>query len=176
MRSTSCQFRGARPIAAPYRSIGRYGRHLAAAVFALAALAFTQSAAAQTIEGIWLDDSGKGAVELRRCGVSLCGHIVWLSQPRDRAGRPITDELNPSVNRRNRPICGLQVIGRLEPQGDGTWDRGWIYDPKEGKAYDVMLRLKSADQLVVTGYLGLKFLSESFVWRRAPGNLKRCSV
>jgi uncharacterized protein (DUF2147 family) len=174
MRRSSCSFRGTIPATSAMRRIRR-PRALFVALTAILLMGSAPNGERPIgVEGIWYDDTGKGAVEIHRCGEVLCGHIVWLRNPTDRSGQPLTDELNPSSNRRSRPICGLQVIGRLAEQPNGTWDHGWIYDPKRGKAYDVMLRLKSRNTLVVTGYVGVKFLSESFVWHRAPGNLARC--
>lgn len=132
--------------------------------------------AKRDISGVWIDDTGKGAIEIRPCGKSMCGHIVWLRQPLKRSGEPLTDELNPKKSRRKRPICGLQVIGRLKPQSNGSWDNGWIYDPKQGQAFDVAIKRSSANKLVVIGYLGVKILSETFVWRRAPADLNRCDI
>ncbi|HXF53448.1 MAG TPA: DUF2147 domain-containing protein [Hyphomicrobiaceae bacterium] len=129
-----------------------------------------------TYEGVWYDDTGQGAVEIAPCGDRLCGRIVWLRSPTDAAGRPLVDDLNPDPARRGQPICGLYVIGELKRQRDGSWDQGWIYDPKVGKAYDVELRLRAADTLQVTGYLGVKFLSETLIWKRAPDNLRRCDI
>lgn len=137
----------------------------------------TTSAAAQDkIAGVWLDDSGKGAIEIKACASSMCGYIVWLKESNGRNGRPLRDRLNPEPTRRNQPICGLQVIGRLKPQQDGSWDQGWIYDPKQGKAFDVEIRRVSANGLQVKGYLGMKFLSETFVWRRVEGEFVRCKA
>ena len=124
--------------------------------------------------GVWFDDTGEGAIELQPCGSSLCGRIVWLKSPTDKAGKPLVDGYNPEATARSRPICGLPVIGGVKPQRDGGWDEGWIYDPKEGKSYDVELKLKSPSQLQVTGYLGVKLLSETMVWTRAPADLKKC--
>lgn len=126
--------------------------------------------------GLWYDDTGQGAVEITQCGDRLCGRIVWLKTPVDTSGQLLVDDLNPDPARRRRPICGLDVIGDVKRQRNGTWDEGWIYDPKEGKAYDVELKLRSADTLLVTGYLGVKFLSETLTWKRAPDNLKRCDT
>ncbi|MEL6297353.1 MAG: DUF2147 domain-containing protein [Pseudomonadota bacterium] len=131
-------------------------------------------ASAAEVEGLWYDDSGKGAVRIIRCGQALCGRIAWLAEPNDKRGRPLTDGNNPKSARRNRPICGLQVIGRLAQQGGGGWDNGWIYDPKTGKSYDVAIELQSRNRLAVTGYLGLKFLSRTLIWRRAPDTLPSC--
>lgn len=136
------------------------------------AMSFAQTPPPMT--GVWYDDTGNGAVEIMPCGDRLCGRIVWLRNPTDKAGRPVTDSLNPDPAQRQRPVCGLQVIGDLKPQRDGAWDEGWIYDPKEGKSYDVQLTLRARDRLQVMGYIGTKFLSETFIWTRAPAELKRC--
>jgi uncharacterized protein (DUF2147 family) len=117
--------------------------------------------------GLWIDHTGRGAVEIAPCDEGLCGHIVWMSQPLDNAGRPLVDQLNENKGLRNRPICGLQIIGGLQKMQDGSWDRGWIYDPEQGESFDVELRLRSPNVLQVTGYKGLKFLSETFQWKRA---------
>jgi uncharacterized protein (DUF2147 family) len=129
-----------------------------------------------TVIGVWIDDTGQGAVEIAPCGDRLCGRVVWLKQQADSSGRPVTDANNPDPTRRSRPVCGLPVIGNLARQQDGSWDGGWIYDPKEGKSYDVEVRLSAPDRLRVTGYLGVKFLSESFLWTRAPTELARCQL
>jgi uncharacterized protein (DUF2147 family) len=125
--------------------------------------------------GIWLDHTGRGAVELAPCGNRLCGRIVWLQDPNDKNGRPFADGNNPRRALRGRPICGLQIIGNLKHVGRGVWDRGWIYDPEKGERYDVELRRKG-NRLRVLGYAGLKFLSETMYWTQAPEDLKVCAA
>ncbi len=126
--------------------------------------------------GVWYDDTGKGAIEISPCGERLCGRIFWLKEPAAADGQPLTDVFNPDPRLRQRSICGLQVIGDLKLQPNGAWDTGWIYDPKEGKSYDVEIKLRTPDRLQVKGYLGVKFLSETFFWQRAPTELPRCSA
>ncbi|MGD9806714.1 MAG: DUF2147 domain-containing protein [Hyphomicrobiaceae bacterium] len=117
--------------------------------------------------GVWIDHTGRGAVEISPCGQGLCGRIVWLQQPLDQQGQPLRDKLNENRRLRDRPICGLQILGDLKPMRDGSWDSGWIYDPEQGESFDVEVRLTAPDVLQVTGYKGLKFLSETFRWQRA---------
>lgn len=131
---------------------------------------------ANTFAGVWYDDTGQGAIEIAPCGEKLCGRIVWLKNPNDQTGRPLQDGYNPEAAKRSRPICGLPVIGDLKRQRNGSWDAGWIYDPKEGKSYDVELALRGRDRLAVTGYLGTKFFSETFIWTRAPATLPKCTT
>lgn len=159
--------------------------HLAAllAAAAIAALPLVSIAQAQPAPGVnlpaeagvWYDDTGRGAVEIAPCGENLCGHIVWLNQPLNEKGQPLRDVYNPQPSRRGQPICGLQVLGNLSRQPDGSLDGGWVYDPKVGKAYDVELRLNSPDHLLVRGYTGLKILGKTLNWRRADRPLPSCT-
>ena len=117
--------------------------------------------------GIWIDHTGRGAVEIAPCASDLCGRIIWLKEPNDKQGRPLRDARNEDKGQRNRAICGLQIIGGLKPQRDGSWDNGWIYDPEQGESFDVEIRVRGANGLQVKGYKGLKFLNETFQWTRA---------
>jgi uncharacterized protein (DUF2147 family) len=125
--------------------------------------------------GLWIDDTGTGAVEISPCGRKLCGRIVWLQEPLDKNGKPLIDDLNPTAGQRGKPVCGLQVLGNLERQSDGTWDNGWVYDPKVGESFDLAVELRGPSQLVITGYKGLKLFSKKFVWTRAGGALPPCA-
>lgn len=148
---------------------------VAAIVSLCAALSAGASQARSDISGIWYDDTAKGAIELYPCGDNFCGRIVWLRRPTGKSGQPLRDAHNPEPNQRQRPICGLPVVADIHPQSDGTWDGGRIYDPKVGKTYDVAIERLSPRQLRITGYLGVRLFGKSFVWQRAPSDLKRCN-
>src|SRR3990167_9224402 len=83
--------------------------------------------------GVWINHTGRGAVEIRPCGTAgrdvnrLCGLIVWLKDPNNKRGEPLTDGYNPEPSKRRRPICGLPVLGALQRVEEG-WDNGWVYD------------------------------------------------
>ena len=144
------------------------------------------SFARDNIEGIWINETGRGAVQILPCldtgnyihtttgSAILCGHIVWIDPDRDERGQPLKDTLNEDPEKRKRVICGLQIISDLKYQMDGTWEKGRIYDPRRGRTFDVAARLLSEDQLEVTGYLGAKFLGKSFVWKRASQDIGTC--
>ncbi len=123
----------------------------------LAVLTAAPAVAADRPEGIWLDHDQRGAVLIASCGAGLCGTVVWV---REDAGRQ---------------ACGLQVIGDLRQVATGVWDNGWILDPEVGEKFDVELTLRADGTLQVLGYLGVKSLSETFEWRRAPADLELCA-
>jgi uncharacterized protein (DUF2147 family) len=108
--------------------------------------------------GVWIDHTGRGAVEIKECAGGLCGRIVWLK-----------DAANSSV-------CGTQVIGSVRKTAPDTWDNGWIYDPDKNARYSVELKTIGTDKLRVMGYMGSKLFSETFTWKRAGADLKRCDA
>lgn len=132
-------------------------RLVAIATIAAAAGGTAASAAAQPT-GVWIDHTGRGAVEIAECasGGGLCGHVVWIKDSK------------------NRSACRTQIIGNARPVGSNTWDRGWIVDPDDNARYSVELKPMGEDRLRVTGYMGSKLFSETMVWKRAPADLERC--
>jgi uncharacterized protein (DUF2147 family) len=151
------------------RTMTRFATALCIAALPLSAWVSTEASATGATElGLWIDDTGDGAVDIAPCGNKLCGRIYWLRAPLDKKGKPLTDDLNPSAAKRSQPVCGLQVLGALQRQGDGSYDAGWVYDPKVGEAYDAAIQLKDANHLVLTGYKGMKLFGKKFIWTRAP--------
>lgn len=130
---------------------------LAAATLAAAVTASIGARADESVLGVWLDHTGRGAVEITDCGDAVCGKVVWVG-----------DEANAKG-------CGLQILGDVKPVGDGTFDGGWIYDPDRDAKFDVELAPQAGGKLTVVGYKGIKLFSETFTWTRAPDNLQRCS-
>jgi uncharacterized protein (DUF2147 family) len=154
---------------------GSAARLLPALAVGLLALA-SEGHAARPEQGVWLNDTGEGAIEIYICEDNanrLCGRIVWLKEPLNAEGKPKRDRYNPAPENQFRPICGLPTIGNLGLMSDGTFDGGWIYDPKTGKQYSAALKM-SGQNLVVTGYLGIKMLGKSFTWTPAPPEIARC--
>jgi len=148
---------------------GRARLALALALALPAAIVGLKPAASQPspMVGLWIDHTGRGAVEITSCGASLCGHIAWLKEPNQPNGKPLVDK-------KGRPVCGLQIIGEVKKKNDGSWDDGWIYDPDEDEQFSVELKMKPDGNLQVLGYLGVKMLGETFVWTRAPATQARC--
>jgi uncharacterized protein (DUF2147 family) len=125
------------------------------------------SAAAQApvadVAGVWIDHTGQGAVEIAPCGNRMCGRVVWLKNPEHRS-------------KSGKLICGAQILGDLRQEARAVWDSGWIYNPEDEERFSAALELANADTLMVTGYLGIKLLGETFTWKRATTRLEYCAT
>lgn len=121
--------------------------------------------------GIWVNDKKKVGVRIEDCAGLLCGRIVWLKKPRDAGGHPKRDEHNPNAALRDRPLCGLKILGGFRRVAENTWSDGRIYDPSDGRTYSSTLTLESDGTLKVRGYLGLSLFGRTVAWARArnPG-------
>jgi uncharacterized protein (DUF2147 family) len=133
-------------------------RTLQAAALAVVSFGTTSGLAALEPTGLWYDHTGRGAVEIVKCGANLCGRLVWLKDAS------------------NKSACGTQIIGNVKPVAGGAWDGGWIYDPEDDAKYSVEITPIGSEKLKVVGYAGSKLLSETMIWRRAPADLKRCNA
>jgi len=136
-------------------------RGLRAAALAAGLLSAAPALAASDPQGIWMNDTGRGAIEIKDCGGKLCGHVVWVKDPAaDAKG------------------CGRQIIGDLVSAGSGVWggDDAWIYSPEKKKNFNVEITPLADGKLKVKGYAGLSFLSKTMIWTKAPDDLQRCST
>lgn len=124
--------------------------------------------------GYWLTQNGKAIVLMSPCGTQTCGQMVWTATPRDDAGNLKLDVKNSDNAKRDRPICGLQLVGGMKREGAGTWQDGWIYNPRNGETYSAEMRAVSADQLKVRGYLGISLLGKSQIWTRVTDDRGGC--
>jgi len=127
---------------------------------AVSLAACSTAVAAPSPLGVWIDQTGRGAVEITDCGGRLCGRLVWFK-----------DE------KHSKQGCNFQIIGNVKPIGGNKWDGGWIVDPDKdpNKKYDVEITPIGDTKLRVMGYAGMKFLSETMTWTRAPADLRKCN-
>ncbi len=128
------------------------------ASFAFAMLSTAGAHADTSPLGVWIDHTGRGAVEIIECDGKLCGRVAWTKDAGDAKD------------------CGKQIIGNVAPVGKNKWDNGWIYDPDRGRKFDVELTALDNGKLRVKGYAGTKWLSETFTWKRAPADLQTCAA
>ena len=114
--------------------------------------------------GIWLTEKGDARVKVTKCGNGLCGVVVWLKEPIDRAtGRPQVDDKNPNPTLRTRPVIGISLFIGMRPSASGKWT-GQIYNADDGGTYVSHVSFVGDDALRVEGCVGMICGSET--WTR----------
>jgi uncharacterized protein (DUF2147 family) len=116
-------------------------------------LVATAPAHAADPTGTWLTQQSDARIRISHCGKGICGTIVWLKEPIDRAtGKPQVDDKNPNPAMRNRKIIGLRIFA-LQPGSSGKWT-GKIYNADDGKSYDASVTVPGPAKLEVQGCAG----------------------
>ncbi len=126
-------------------------------------------AAAKSPVGVWLTKGGKSRVEVTKCGVNLCGAIVWLKEPNGKDGKPKLDKNNPNSTKHKRPLVGLKILTGFTQDEDepNIWRGGRIYNPSDGKTYKCKITAATDGTLKVRGYVGISLFGKTQTWTPA---------
>lgn len=127
----------------------------------LIALAFAAPASPAEARGLWKTPSG-GHIRLAACGADICGSVV--TSPHLRENPEQNDALNANPSLRSRKIKGLRTL-QVSPTGAGEWNKGWVYNPEDGKTYKAELKLLGGGKLKMTGCIA-RPLCQSQTWTR----------
>ena len=125
------------------------------------------SAEGDRLEGIWEPSNGRARVKIDKIGNKYYGRIVWLSERNDpETGEPKTDKNNPDESMHDVPLLGYRMLKDFEYTGDDEWTEGTIYDPLNGSTYSCVINMKDENTLDIRGYIGVKTLGRTDVWKR----------
>jgi uncharacterized protein (DUF2147 family) len=132
-----------------------------------AALAQAPPDAGDRLIGVWEPSHGKARVKIEKIGAKYYGKIVWLREPNDpNTGQPKVDKNNPDESLRTVPLRGYRLLKDFTYGGNEEWSEGTIYDPENGNTYSCVITLKDANTLDIRGYIGVKALGRTDVWKR----------
>ncbi len=135
------------------------------AIFAYVSL-FAQ-APADAITGKWLNEDKDAHIEVYKESGKYFGKIVWLKDPIDEVtGKPKLDDENDDEALQSRPILGLVILKDFIYDGDGEWEDGTIYDPKNGSTYDCYIQFGDDKTLKIRGYIGISWIGRNTYWTR----------
>jgi uncharacterized protein (DUF2147 family) len=122
---------------------------------------------ADDILGIWFNEEKDAKVEIYKEGDKYYGKIIWLNEPNEPAtGLPKLDDENEDESLRNRPVMGLILVKDFNYDGEGLYEDGEIYDPKNGSTYSCYMKFESMNQLKVRGYIGISLIGRTTYWTR----------
>ncbi len=69
---------------------------------------------------------------------------------------------------KDAPFIGLVIVNGMQRNGL-SYENGTILDPRDGSVYRAVMELSPDGQrLTVRGFMGIKLLGQSQVWRRLP--------
>lgn len=119
------------------------------------------------IVGTWQVGSKEAHVTIFKTGSYYYGKISWLKNPHDEHGKPKTDIKNHDEQQRGKHILGLLLLKSFEYNAhENTWDKGTIYDPKNGKTYSCKLSMTNMNTLEVRGYVGISMIGRTDTWTK----------
>ncbi|MEZ4758161.1 MAG: DUF2147 domain-containing protein [Flavobacteriales bacterium] len=122
---------------------------------------------ADRLIGVWEPSNGKARVKVEKIGGKYYGKIVWLREPNDPAtGAPKVDKNNPDESQRTVPLRGYRLLKDFTYGGNDEWTEGTIYDPENGSTYSCVITMKDANTLDIRGFIGVKALGRTDVWKR----------
>lgn len=133
----------------------------------LVMITYSQAPSAETILGTFLNEDQDAHVQIYKENGKFYGKIVWLKEPNEPAtGLPKLDDENEEESLRSRPVMGLVILKDFIYDGDGEWEDGTIYDPKNGKTYDCYMEFDDEGVLKIRGYIGVSWIGRSTYWTR----------
>ncbi len=141
-------------------------KKLAVIIFAILLSSNLIANSSSKIIGVWLNDAKTAQIETYMKGDLLFAKIVWLKEPNNEKGKPKLDINNPNNGSKNRKVLGIDMLMSYRYNGKDMWEDGTIYNVKNGKIYDSYIEINDKDELLLTGYLGAKWLGQTVIWTR----------
>jgi uncharacterized protein (DUF2147 family) len=121
---------------------------------------------ADAILGVWFNAEKDAKIEVYKSNGNYFGKVIWLKFPLDAKGKPKVDIENPDPKLQTRPRLNLVVLTNLKSKGAGEYEKGKIYDPKNGKTYSCQAEFKNAKTLALRGYIGVSLIGRTSEWTR----------
>jgi uncharacterized protein (DUF2147 family) len=112
------------------------------------------------ILGEWLSAKKDTRILIFKEGERYRGRVLWGT------GSSPKDVKNPDPALRNRDVIGMVILNGFKYDGDGVWEKGTIYDPREGKTYDCKMTIKEDGRLNIRGYVGVSLFGRTEIWTR----------
>ena len=110
--------------------------------------------------GIWVTEDNLGKIEIYKQGNKFFGKIIWAKDPEK------LDLNNPNEKLRNRKVVGVEILKDFVFSEKNTWNNGTVYDPKNGKTYSCIMKLRNEKELEIRGYIGFSWIGRSSIWSR----------
>lgn len=122
---------------------------------------------ADRIIGEWINEDKDTRIEIYKNGDEYFGKLVWAEDLFEADGKTSRKDLrNTDEKLRSRNLHNVNLLHNFIFDED-LWDDGKMYDPKSGKTYSCLIRLRK-EQMEVRSYVGIPLLGRSTYWDRVP--------
>ena len=127
--------------------------------------------------GFWLNQAQGWVVETKLCSSGLCGYLVGFRK-NNIPGHVARDRKNPDPKERDKPLCGLMLLGSFQPSKNepGKWEDGWVYDPENGSTYTGNAEMIDPNTIKLRGYVVIPLFGRTLTLTRETGTINRCSA
>jgi uncharacterized protein (DUF2147 family) len=119
---------------------------------------------ADEIIGIWELEDHSSKMEIYKEDGKYFGKLLYGEDVINENGTSKKDIENPDASLRGQNIIGSTYIKNLKFDGK-EYDNGNVYDSSTGKTWSCYVRLKDG-KLHFTGYMGVKWLGQTYVYHR----------
>jgi len=114
----------------------------------LMAVAF--NAHGQDLPGVWLTKDGISKIEIYKAKNGLYyGKLIWTKDQSEKA----------------KTFHGAMILTGLKKEGNVEY-QGEAHDPEQHKTYSCTIKVKSADELDLRGYVGISIIGRTERWTR----------
>ncbi|WP_428665172.1 DUF2147 domain-containing protein [Runella sp.] len=121
---------------------------------------------ADAILGVWLNADKDGKIQIYKSGNEYFGKLIWGKNLYESDGKtPKKDVKNSDATLKGRPLLNMPILEHYVFQ-KGEWRNGKVYDPKSGKTYDSVMKLKDG-KLEIRGYIKVVTFGKTTVWTKA---------
>lgn len=128
--------------------------------------------AANAIEGDWMVQTNDAVVRIFEENGEYRGRVVWAGRETQDwwQGEPPHeipwDDKKAAKQYKLAATHGVDILARLEFDGEDKWNNGRVFNVINGKIYRCQLTLPEPDVLKLRGYIGMPMFGGSVLWTR----------
>jgi len=112
------------------------------------------------IIGTYMNPEADAIIKIYENAGRYFGKLLWIKKPES------LDTNNPDPAKKTQKKLGLVIMNNFVFDGDDTWEKGTIYDPKNGKTYDCKITRDAKGNLDVRGFIGISLIGRTSHWTK----------
>jgi uncharacterized protein (DUF2147 family) len=110
---------------------------------------------ADDILGKYMNPTKEGIIHITESNGKYYGKLIWTAHPDN------LDTKNPDASLKTQKVMGSTILKDFVFDGEDTWSKGTIYDPKNGKTYSCKITRDDKGNLNIRGYIGVSMIGRT---------------